>query len=62
MICPKCETEMYIDSWDGWVWKCPACDYYGRIATQDEADQQEREHAEYFDRPLQNNKTQLKHN
>jgi uncharacterized Zn finger protein (UPF0148 family) len=62
MKCPKCETEMYIDSWDGWVWKCPACDYYGRIATQDEADQQEREHEEYFDRPLQNNKTQLKHN
>jgi uncharacterized Zn finger protein (UPF0148 family) len=47
MKCPTCETEMYIDSWDGWVW-CPECDYYGRIATQDEADQQDREDEEYF--------------
>jgi DNA-directed RNA polymerase subunit M/transcription elongation factor TFIIS len=46
--CPKCETEMYIDTWNGWFWKCPACGYYGRVATQDEADQQEREAEEYF--------------
>lgn len=27
MICPNCEYEMYIESWDGWAWVCPYCEH-----------------------------------
>lgn len=33
MKCPKCETEMVIDEWSGWVWTCFICDYVGRSAS-----------------------------
>lgn len=58
MICPNCYPEMciemYIETWEGWIWKCPMCDHYGRIATQEESDLQEKEHAEYLKGLLQN--------
>ena len=55
MICTACGEEMYIDDWDGWVWKCPMCDYVGRTATYAESDQQEKASAEYLRCRLQNN-------
>ena len=55
MICTACGQEMYIDDWDGWVWKCPMCDYVGRTATYEESDQQECANAEYLQGLLQNN-------
>lgn len=33
MKCKKCGTEMFIDTWNGWVWTCFHCDYIGRAAT-----------------------------
>jgi len=36
MKCKKCKSEMFIDEWDGWVWRCPCCDFTGRKSTPDE--------------------------
>jgi len=48
MKCPKCETEMYIDSWDGWFWTCFNCGYVGRQATHEESEKQEKKHHEEY--------------
>ena len=42
MVCPKCGSEMVIDSWNGWVWTCLNCDYVGRFATNEEVDMLEK--------------------
>jgi hypothetical protein len=43
MVCQICGIEMVIDSWNGWVWTCFNCDYVGRLATETEVDNQEKE-------------------
>ena len=60
MICPRCNAEMRIEAWEvwgwgGWIWQYHICGYCGRIATQNELDQQDIEPVEYFDGVLQNN-------
>ena len=32
---------MYIDEWNGWVWRCPSCDKKGRKATKEEIKEHE---------------------
>lgn len=32
---------MFIDEWDGWVWKCPSCDIKGKKATPEEIEENE---------------------
>ena len=41
MTCKKCNQEMFIDSWSGWVWTCPFCGYVGRAATDEEVEEDE---------------------
>ena len=43
-FCSFCEKTltMYIETWEGWIWKCPFCGYYGRIATQEETEHSEK--------------------
>ena len=50
MICPKCETPMVIDSWNGWICTCFHCDHVDRIATDSEVEEQEREIHDGFGR------------
>ena len=42
MICPHCDTPMYIEAWEGWIWKCSSCYNYGRISTQEETEHSEK--------------------
>ena len=41
MVCPNCGSKMFIDTWGGWIWFCPICDYEGRDATEEEIKQDE---------------------
>lgn len=50
MICPCCKSEMYISTWDGWIWMCPICDHKDREASSAEIDAQEKEINEYIAR------------
>ena len=33
MICEKCNIEMIIDEWSGWIWTCHHCGKEDRKAT-----------------------------
>jgi len=50
MNCPKCGFKMVIDSWNGWFWTCFNCGHVGRQATHEEADNNEKEMEEYFNK------------
>jgi ribosomal protein L37AE/L43A len=41
MNCPYCGAPMVISAWDGWVWMCFHCDHQGRLATDEEIDDDE---------------------
>jgi len=41
---------MFIDTWGGWAWTCPHCDSIGRIATDQEVEEYERELNEHIGR------------
>jgi len=41
MICPRCKAEMYINSWDGWIWECSNCPHIDRKATDEEIEKEE---------------------
>ena len=41
MICPRCNAEMYINSWDGWIWTCGNCEHTDRNATDKEIEKEE---------------------
>ena len=43
MKCPKCNCNMYISAWDGWIWLCYNCDYHGRRATDEEIEEDEKQ-------------------
>jgi len=43
MTCPHCLSQLIIDEWGGWRWWCIRCDLYGRRATDEEIEAQERE-------------------
>jgi len=43
MKCPKCDAEMIIDEWGGWIWTCFHCDYTGREATDLEIEELEKD-------------------
>ena len=36
MKCPKCNNDMVISEWDGWIWLCIFCGHEGHIATPEE--------------------------
>ena len=42
MKCPKCETPLVIDEWNGWVWLCFHCEHEERKATDEECSEQEQ--------------------
>ena len=44
MKCEQCGTEMYIDSWMGWIWICVICGNKGRKATEEEIEKNEQEY------------------
>lgn len=52
MKCPKCNNEMIISEWDGWIWLCVFCDYEGHIATPDEQATYDNEQREAFNQFL----------
>lgn len=42
-ICPKCGALLFIDEWEGWIWRCLNCDYEGDKATAEEINELENE-------------------
>ena len=48
MKCPKCNNEMVISEWDGWIWFCFFCWYEGQVATPEELEEYDKEQREYF--------------
>jgi len=43
MKCPKCNSEMFINEWEGWIWECPICGLQGRYATDKECETEPNE-------------------
>ena len=43
MICDYCNSEMFIDEWNGWVWTCINCGYDELQATDEEIREYEKE-------------------
>ena len=41
MKCEKCDGELVIDDWNGWVWTCLFCDTEYRKATNEEIEEWE---------------------
>lgn len=48
MKCPKCNNEMIISEWDGWIWLCVFCSHEGQPATPEEQETYDNEQREYF--------------
>lgn len=48
MKCPKCNNEMIISEWDGWIWLCVFCSHEGQTATPEEQAIYDNEQREYF--------------
>lgn len=42
MKCPKCNTEMIIDEYRGWIWTCFHCDHIDREAKDEEIENLEQ--------------------
>ncbi len=49
--CPNCDVELYIETWNGFFWECPLCDFQGKRATDEEMEAWEEENGGICENP-----------